>query len=241
MRGIIKKISEEASDTRGFHIVLDAPLTYEPGQYIMLAFPDDIDTRRAFSIVDYDQKSSEVLLLIKKHGSFTEKIFSSNPGTKLIVFGPYGRFVMPKESKPVVFIAGGIGITPLYSMMLHAHNTSYDNDIHLFYSAKSLEDMPLYERLRDIDDDNIHIIYHLTKNLNPVEGHHTHIDYKNVHSRKKMNVGKRMDIDDIKSDVPNFVDCIYYICGPLPMIENFRSTLLAAGIPDDNIRSEEFT
>jgi ferredoxin-NADP reductase len=227
------------------------PFSYIPGQYIMLAFTDDLDSKRAFSIVDYNPLTMEIFVLIKKHGPFTQRIFDSKIGQELEVFGPYGTFTLPKREdekvesngqsneksdkessghSPLVFIAGGIGITPIYSMILHAHNQHYDRDIHLFYSVKSLEYMPLSlcARLNRVNNGNIKVKYHFTSQNSDWD----------VGDNKK---NERLDCNKIIREVPEFDNCTYYICGPGAMIEDFRQKLMDKGVPEENIKSEDFT
>ena len=218
MEGIITKIKDEALGIKGFYLKVDS-FKYVPGQYIMIAFPDDLDSKRAFSIVEFNPQSMEVLILLKKQGDFTKRMFNSGIGQRLEIFGPFGRFTLKQEDKPLVFIAGGIGITPIYSMINHAYQKNFDNSIHLFYTAKSLENMPLYDRLNDVNNGKIKIKYNFTMDKNP----------------------QRIDCERIIHEVPYYKDCIFYICGPVSMIQDFRNNLMLKGVPEENIRSEEFT
>jgi len=255
MQGVITRSFQEAPDINGFYIKLtnavdttdensedaegaecaeaDKPFNYIPGQYVMLAFDDDLDSKRAFSIVEYYPLTMEILVLIKKQGTFTQRMFDSKSGQELIISGPYGSFTLPKEqgtaqdskSKPLVFIAGGIGITPIYSMILEALNNDYSNDIHLFYTAKSLEQMPLHEQLNELENGKLKIKYHFTMQ----------------NSQGQQCKSKRLGCNDIVEEVPDFDKATYYICGPSAMIEGFRKELLEKGIPEERIRSEDFT
>jgi len=256
MQGVITRVFQEAPGINGFYIKItntadtadaadensedaDAenskPFSYVPGQYVMLAFDDDLDSKRAFSIVEYYPKTMEILVLIKKQGTFTQRMFDSKPGQELTISGPYGSFTLPKEqddsqknkSKPLVFIAGGIGITPIYSMISEALNNHDDayNNIHLFYTAKSLEQMPLHEQLNELENGKFRIKYHFTMQ----------------NSQGGMCKNKRLGCNDIVEEVPDFDKATYYICGPSAMIEGFRKELLEKGIPEERIRSEDFS
>jgi NAD(P)H-flavin reductase len=224
MEGNISKIIKNTGDIFGFCIKIAEKFRYIPGQYIMIAFPDDVENKKAFSIVSYDPQSMEIFILIKKHGAFTQRMFESKLGQRISISGPYGRFTAKKEGKPLVFIAGGIGITPIYSMISHARENNHDEHIYLYYSAKNPEEMPFYDELKKINNSNIKIKYFFTA--------------QDKTSKVK---STRIRCEQIEKDVLNFRDSIFYICGPLPMIEDFRIKLKEKGIRDDNIRSEEFT
>jgi ferredoxin-NADP reductase len=219
MKGIIIKITDEAKDIMGFRIKLDNSFSYTPGQYVMLSFPNLPDIKKAFSIASYNKMEKEIFLVIKKHGEFTTRLFGCKEGEELTVYGPFGRFILPVSSetqRPVVFIAGGIGITPLFNMLHHIHDSSYNHNAYLFYSAKKKEEMALTYEIDSIHDKRIKVTYNYTES------------------------GKRLDIDDIKHHVPEFEECIFYICGPLPMIESFRESLKTSNILEERIKSEEF-
>lgn len=243
MQGIITRSFQEAPDINGFYIRItefdenaDKSFAYVPGQYVMLAFPDDLDSKRAFSIVEYYPKTMEILVLIKKQGNFTRRIFDSKPGQELVISGPYGRFTLAdagvqdgkdSKGKPLVFIAGGIGITPIYSMIseaLNNHDGAYDN-IHLFYTAKNIEQMPLHEQLNELENGKLRIKYHFTMQ----------------DSQGAICKNKRLGCNDVVEEVPDFYKATYFICGPSAMIEGFRKELLEKGIPEERIRSEDFT
>ncbi len=221
-QGIITGIHEETSDVRGFSVKLQEPFQFMPGQYVMLAFPDSQDTKRAFSVVTYDKDKNEIFLLIKKVGSFTARLFQIGKGAEIAVFGPYGRFCLPKEEKSLVFVAGGIGVTPLYSMLLHVHNSDYGANVHLFYSAKKIDEMVLLDRFKEIKNERIRMNFFLTQEN--AEG------FRN----------ERIDSSIIKNTVPEFDSSLFYICGPKAMIENMKSQLRDSSISDAVIKSEEF-
>jgi ferredoxin-NADP reductase len=185
----------------------------------MLSFTNVPKVKKAFSIASFNKLENKIFLVIKKHGEFTAKLFNCKQGEELIVNGPYGRFVLKASEeikRPVVFIAGGIGITPLFNMLSHIHNSSYNNNAYLFYSAKKKEDMVLTKEINSIQDKRIKVIYNYTES------------------------GKRLSLEDIKQQVPDFEDCMFYICGPLPMIESFKESLKASNIHKEMIKSEGF-
>jgi len=265
MQGTITRIEKETADINGFHIKItelddEVPFSYIPGQYIMLAFPDDEDSKRAFSIVDFTPETMEIFVLLKKNGEFTQKMFASKVGQQLNVLGPYGKFSLPQqqesaeadmksmknnsadkvpdgnnqaanndsadsndsnqsESLPLVFIAGGIGITPIYSMIMQAHKANYEKEIRLFYSAKSPEHIPLS----------------LQNNLNKVNNGRIKVRYNFTQD------GKRLDFNLMAEELHGYSNYTYYICGPGAMIEDFRKSLLEKGVPEEQIRSEDFS
>jgi glycine betaine catabolism B len=217
MRAALDKITPEAEEILGFTLKLGEPFSFVPGKYVMLSFLDMPDIKRSFSVVDYDREKKEIYVVIKKNGEFTKRLFNAKTGDKINVFGPYGRFILPETEKPLVFIAGGIGITPLFSMMNYANIGNYKSKIYLYYSGKSEKKMALLDRIRKIKNDRIKINLSFTEQGD-----------------------KRFTVQDIKQQVKEFDNALFYLCGPLVMIEDLRNKLNEMGIDDERIKSEEF-
>lgn len=221
MKASINNIINQTPEIKSFRISIEAPLKYKPGQYVLIAFPEMPDEKKAFSIVSYDSDKKELQLIIKKHGPFTDKLFASGIGQELIISGPYGRFTLPdnieKDNTPVIFIAGGIGITPIYSMISnYVKSDITSSDAHLFYSAKQKDLMVLHDDIDALRFKGIDVNFYFTEQ------------------------GSRINIEDIQK-LKCFYNGLYYICGPMQMINDFRNKLIESGIPSDNIKSEDFT
>jgi len=214
MLGKIASISDEAEGIKVF-VVEIGKFSCPAGKYIMISFPDAPDSKHSFSVTSCGQSSFSIA--VKKKGDFTTRLFSVSPGQELLVFGPYGRFVLPKEEQPLIFIAGGIGITPLYSMLHAVHNSGYGQKIYLFYSAKTRREMAFLDELERVDDNRISVHLFFTS-----EG------------------GKFIDAKLIQDSVPEFDACLFYICGPPPMMDSLRKQLAEIGVSEERIRSEEF-
>jgi ferredoxin-NADP reductase len=213
----LNKITPEAEEILGFTLKLSEPFSFVPGKYVMLSFADMPDEKRAFSVVEYDKEKNEIYLVIKKNGAFTQKLFNTKIGEQINIFGPYGKFVLPQEEKPLVFIAGGIGITPLFGMMDHISKNGYSKNLYLYYSGKSESKMALLDRINKIEDRRIKINFLFTEKSD-----------------------RRVTVEEIKRQVPEFDSSLFYICGPVKMIEEFRNNLSALNIEEERIRSEEF-
>lgn len=212
MRCTLLRSDTITREVRGFLFRLSENFNFTPGQYVMISFNDN-DLKRAFSIVDYDSKTKELYLLIKINGEFTKRLFSSTLGTEMNLFGPYGRFTLPKEDLPIVFIGGGIGITPLYNMMKNGSGRK----MCLYYSSKTREEVLLYEELKPFDTE-----FFLTR--------------EEVRGFRQGRISARI----IKEERKDFLQSIFFICGPEEMINSMREQLLTEGINEERIRSESF-
>jgi ferredoxin-NADP reductase len=97
--------------------------TFTPGQYIELVYPnqpqlDDGGNHRSFSLAAAPTADGSLTIAFRNSSSaFKQGLLAAPLGTPLVAQGPYGVFTLAPEMEPVAFIAGGIGITPFYSIL----------------------------------------------------------------------------------------------------------------------------
>lgn len=205
---------------------------FYPGQYIRMMIPneaaDDRGTMRYFTISSSPTDRTHLRIVTKViKSTFKKDLFSKKEGDEVSFFGPNGDFYFREEEKDHVFLAGGIGITPFLSMIEYAADKNVENNITLFASFSTLEEMVYYDKLSQIGEKhrNIKIVYTLTKE----EG-----------DAWKGEKG-RISIDLIKKYVPDVKTPVYYIVGPPPMVEASVSMIESIEIADDHILQEHFS
>jgi len=202
------------SQINTFVFKLNQELLFIPGQYVFLEIKG-FEIKRPFSILDYDKENETLYLGIKKHGEFTNKLWSLDLDSEVFITGPYGRFFSTNEK--IVFIAGGIGITPIYNL---AKNLDKNNkDCFLFYSSRSEEEMPYIKEITKLD---------INKTL----------FFTRKPSKKGLNC--RISADYILKNIGAKEMYEFLICGPKDMIDSVRNQLVKAGISNDKIKSEVF-
>lgn len=132
-------------------------------------------------------------------------------------------------ARPAVFLAGGIGITPIRSILIHAARQQSSHRIVLFFSNRRPEDAPFFDELGALQKENPHYTFVPTM---------THItDSQQKWSGETGKIDKEMltrHLDGIHSP-------IYYIVGPQAMVNGLQKMLNEAGIDDDDIRMEGFS
>jgi len=139
-----------------------------------------------------------------------------------------GSFTLHKNpSKPAVFLAGGIGITPFLSIVRQADHDRLPHKLYLFYSNRRPEDAAFLDTLQTLEttNPNFHLICTMTE----------------MSKSKKEWKGETDLIDKMLSrHLAVLQGPIYYIAGPPTMVAAMRQTLVGAGVEEDNIRAEEF-
>ena len=150
-------------------------------------------------------------------------------GTEVIFDGTYGSFTLQNNTKiPAVFLSGGIGITPVRSIVLQATHDKTAHKIFLFYANKTTKDAAYLDELTEAQKANPN--FKLVASMTDIDGSK---DWKGETGffTKEILLNYIGDLS-----LP-----IYYISGPASMVASIRKTLSEAGIDDDNIRTEEFT
>ncbi len=126
MKAIFDHAKDEASNIRTFYFRPEKPAHYTAGQYTELALPhphpDKRGGRRWFTLSS--SPTEDLLSITTKYAgdddtsSFKRTLFKLKPGSEVHMADPMGDFVLPKLIQtPLVFVAGGIGITPFHSML----------------------------------------------------------------------------------------------------------------------------
>ena len=130
-------------------VTLDAPagrsLRFRPGQFQFVRFLDSAlpAEEHPFTIASSPATPERISLTIKACGNFTDLIDRIRPGDRATVQGPFGRFsheLHPGEGQ-LVFVAGGVGITPLMSMLRAMRDRHEARRVTLIYASRMLDDV----------------------------------------------------------------------------------------------------
>lgn len=150
-------------------------------------------------------------------------------GTEVIFDAAYGSFTLQNNTKiPAVFLSGGIGITPVRSIVLQATHDKTAHKIFLFYANKTPKDAAYLDELMEAQKANAN--FKLIASMTDKEGDKEWKGETGFFTKEMLH----KYIGDLS--LP-----IYYISGPASMVASIRKTLTEAGIDDDNIRTEEFS
>lgn len=225
----VKLVKRESSDV--VTVVISGTnmksFNWNPGQFAIFRFLDGKRFWQAhpFSI-SWAKNNQDLRVTIKDSGDFTHEIGNLSVGTPVLVDGPHGVFTFDKNSKrKLLFIAGGIGITPIRSML---EEVSESRTAYLFYSNRT-KNPPLKKELDELANDN-HVIKYFYTDLENDQG---------LTSHEKIGRITKDDISRvIKSDPDNWD---VYICGPSQFMHALRDILLEAGVSSKQIHSEEFS
>lgn len=224
------KISDNAYE---FTFDKENNFNYKAGQYMEWTIPqlitDGRGNRRYFTIAS-SPTENELKLGIRFNvpsSSFKNFLLKMERGEKIVASNLSGNFVLPKDkNKKIVFIAGGIGITPFRSMIKYLTDKKEDRKIILFYACKTTDEIA-YKKLLEEFEKNVSLkIFYLIsdgpffKNSNIVNG--------------------RLNEKIITQKVADFKTSLFYLSGPELMIRSYKEILLNMGINRSNILTDYF-
>lgn len=198
---------------------LSAPLNHKPGQFAFVevqgkGWPEP----HPFTISSAPEEDS-LRFTIKVLGDWTRKVREElQPGTEVLVRGPYGRFDMTGAGKKQIWLAGGIGLTPFLSAV-RAMKVGDDRQIHLVYAARDENDAIFLEELRE----RARLLSNVT--LVPLFS----------------DAGNFARVDMMKTKLPDPLNTYdYFLCGPKPMINGLMKDLKKEGVKRSRIYTEAF-
>src|SRR5262245_13357520 len=135
-----------ADRTMAFQFARPAEFAFRAGQYMQITLmnPPETDVEgnvRTFSIASAPHEE-RLMIATRLRGSAFKHVLQTMPlHSEVSIEGPYGDFRLhTKAARPAVFLAGGIGITPFRSMIVHAAKERLPHQIVLFYSNRRPED-----------------------------------------------------------------------------------------------------
>lgn len=223
---VISFIKIADPDIYQLELQAETPINNEPGQYIEIYLPhknpDDRGEKRFFTV--YSSPSEEFLSIVtkigKKPSSFKKTLLALKANDSINYTEPIGDFILPiNKNKPLIFVAGGIGISPIRSIVKHLSLTNQKRLFNIFYSTKTeseIIDKQLFDKY------NTH--YTLT---NPSK------DWSGPTGRLNPNL-----IIDLVRKHPN---ASIFISGPEPFIKDISKALLDNGIQKNALVTDTFT
>ena len=226
---------EIADSTMEFTLFKPEEFDYIAGQTIDLSLinPSETDQRgnmRTFSLVSAPHEPVLKIAMRIRDSSFKRVLKSMEENAELYIEGPFGSFGLHRKiDRPAVFLAGGIGITPLYSIIKDATYRKLENKIILFFSNHSPDKTPYLPELQALEKENPN--FTLVATMTDVE------NFSQIWDGEK----GRIDANLLQKYLPKDVSRIYYLTGPQTMVEAMRDLLNKMNVDGDDIRFEEFS
>jgi len=207
--------------------------SYLPGQFQFITFhrrEDLPEEEHHWTISSTPTEVDSLGVTIKELGDFTSTMGETRNGDTATVHAPFGRFsyMLHSEEKDFVFIAGGIGITPIMSMLRHMRETGFRGPVLLIYANRDIESAVFREEIGEMErtgNPRLRVIDVLSS---------PEVDWN----------GERGRIDREKLErycQGDFEGKAFYICGPGPLVQAVVRALEGFGVPEKRIHMEIFS
>jgi glycine betaine catabolism B len=227
---IIVEVITETHNIKSFRLKRSDGKRFPPfkaGQFLSFQIGEDSKQIRSYSLSspENDRQIVQVSVKMLKDGLGSTWFHNLKKDDILKVHAPSGHFVDSKNDKNErIYIAGGVGITPILSLITTNLNKALDLKLTLFYAVRSKEDLAFHG-----------LLDYLSKR-------HKNFSYFPILSHEKEWPGDQgfLNLDFIKSKLHNFANKEFYVCGPGPMTEPLLDQLDQLSIPDENIFTEKF-
>jgi ferredoxin-NADP reductase len=231
---LIRK-EQVAEGTMAFTFSRPAGFEFRAGQAIDLTLIDPPQTDaegdvRTFTIASAPFDDHLMIATRMRDTAFKRVIHAAAPGLELKAEGPSGSFNLHKNAaKPAVFLAGGIGVTPFLSIVRQAVKDGTRRALVLFYSNRRPEDAAFLDVLQGAaaSEAGFRLVPTMTE----------------MDTSQRPWTGERglIDRDMLLRHVPELNGPIYYVAGPPTMVSAMQRMLAAAGVDEDDVRTEEFS
>ncbi|HET6924593.1 MAG TPA: FAD-dependent oxidoreductase [Candidatus Saccharimonadales bacterium] len=229
---LIKK-EEIATGTMAFHFEKPEGFEFRAGQFLDITLLDPPETdaegdTRGFSIASAPYEA-ELMVATRLRDTAFKRVLRDLPlGTELKLDAPYGDFTLHKtETTPAVFLIGGIGVTPVRSMVAQAIHDGSAQQLTLIHANRTPADAPFAADFQQL------VSVSTNFNFVPVATDEAPDDW----------TGERGHVDEamLRRHLSDLNAPIYYLAGPQGMVKAMRQLLVDIGVNEDNIRTEEFT
>ncbi len=224
-----------AERTMEFLFERPAGFDFKAGQFVTLILPDPPFTdargnRRAFTLCSPPQEAGHLAIATRMTEHALKRSLAEVPlGTPCEILGPSGDFTLHDDpAVPAVLIAGGIGITPLRSILLDAVARRLAHRITLVYSNRTPEGTAFHEE------------------IDRVAAAHPNVTYVPTMTQAERSRGswsgarRRVDAAFLGETVDDLTRAIVYVAGPPGIVAAVAGALAGAGADPARLRTDEF-
>ena len=203
-------------------------LRFEPGQFAWFAFGRSsfAITQHPFSFSSSAEGAATIAVGVKARGDFTRSVRALKPGTRAYVDGPYGVLSIDRFEGPgFAFVAGGVGITPIISMLRTMADRGDLRPSILVYANGDWDAVTFREELEELAGTlNLRVVHALER---PPGGWAGEVGY--------------VTPELLQRHLPiHYRRFQFFVCGPVPMIAAVETALQAIDVPEERVHSERF-
>lgn len=224
---ILEHIKDENNVIKTFYFRPEKPVDYVAGQFTELYLPhnnpDNRGQKRWFTLssAPHQDLLSITTKFALKPSSFKQALLALQPGDKLEIAEPMGDFILPKDTtRDIVFIAGGIGVTPMHSMVADQRAKQEKRSIHLIYTVNHQDEFVFLDELKR----GIEKLDLIAAN----------------HDASWTGLSGSLSANRILELHPPQENSLYFLSGPEPMVEAITKDVWDKGVSKHHIVTDYF-
>ncbi len=224
----VQEIIPRTHDVTSFRFPRLNGLDYKAGQFFFVTIRQDgkeLNKHFSFSSSPTDKGFIEFTKKLTDH-EFSQALKNLKVGDWARIDAPYGQFTFEGEYPSIALLGGGIGITPFISICKSATDKGLENKITLFYGCRTEGDIVFREEFEALAKKNNNLKLVMTVNVPSP-------DWKGPTGF--------IDANLVKKELPDYVNTIFYACGPPPMVKAMENLVANLGLPKDKLKLEYFT
>ncbi|QEA14122.1 FAD-dependent oxidoreductase [Comamonas flocculans] len=214
-----------AEHTMEFTLEKPGGFEYRAGQFGDLVLPagsglDESHAKHGFSFVSAPfEDTLRMATRMRESSAFKQAAARLPEGSRVALLALWGSFTLHKNTRtPALFLTGGIGITPVRSIICQALHEDSGHEISLIYSNRSPEQAAYHAELQQLSRE--HPRFHYLPVFTASQGH--------------------VSAQTLREHGGDIARSICYLSGPMGMVKDMRALLVEAGADEDHIRTEEF-
>jgi ferredoxin-NADP reductase len=228
---VVTDIITRNYNVKSFRFPRPEDLFFRAGQFLQVTLPiNGADQSKYFSFSNAPAEQGHIEFTKKMTGSeFSKALENLRVGDKVRLKMPLGAFVLDETAPKQAFLSGGIGITPIRSMLKDAFDRRLPFDRVLFYSNRSPEDIIFREELEAMAQEckELKVVFSLDTTEACPAGWKGKCGF----------ISAAM----IREELPDYAERIFYVCGPPGMVKSLVSILQnELKIPAAKIKIENF-
>ncbi len=221
---------ERTKSVSSFRFKPQGLIDFIPGQFVQIFFDEkDRANKQLNKYLSFSCRPGKAYLEVTKRlsaSAFSSRLLALKKGDSILFKGPMGHCVLDQSSQKAAFLIGGIGITPVISILEHVADKKIKVDARLLYSNMTDEDMAFKEHLDAWakDNENIKVVYTVVNR---------------VANNCPCFVGM-ITKDFVISQVPDYQDRAFYLFGPPAMVNAMKAICQEIGCAMSKVKAENF-
>ena len=226
---LIDRIKRTAS-IESFRFQAKERIHFLAGQFLQVIFdPKNLENKELNKYLSFSSSPAREYIEVTKRlseSSFSQYLRNLKKGNEVMIKAPFGNCALKENYDKIAFLIGGIGITPVISILEDIQDKRLKTDVALFYSNRNEEEIAFKDEIFALQLKN-----HNLKIFNTV----TDCQPQDIRC-----IFGRIDKNMLSQRLPDYQERLFFIFGPPKMVEAMNNMCLEMGISPEDIKTESF-